>query len=273
MSYAGAPVDEEQVEEEPNDDAKSANGVQLGTITGELTGKEQDHFTISTPESSAAGGYFEIRITDIASTELIRVDVYSSFDEGQIYYDGSDSSGQSVLVYFLAAPEQAYRIVVGHWNLGSTAVSSYKLDLRYKRFVDVYEPNNEQDVAADIELDVPVSAFMAAGHRAAAVESAEFSDWYAFQAAAGTLNVLIDQVPKNVELVAQLFNAAGVKVGAAQGGGNQGADVMLSRTLPADGRYFLHVTHEPLAPATHGPLTVDGPPTHVVQPYSLLVSQ
>jgi hypothetical protein len=259
-------------EPEPNDNRNLATPYTPGnSVTGCIGSMDDvDFYETTVPIGDQAGGYYEAQIADVGDG-TIDVKVFTASDNAPLLRAFTSSPGASLFFYWAGAPGATYRIAVTRLN-PLTSAFRYNLRASYRKVNDTYEPNDTRDSAKPITIGTPVSAFLFTGHRAEAVDSAEFNDWYSFTLAAGTVTIKVTDVPGNVRPDVMLYDSENTMVQAAHmSNPTSGGGINVTTTVTKPGPHRLVLGTFPPAPDTAGKSMT--PPDSFVKPYTLTVSQ
>jgi hypothetical protein len=256
------------LEIEPNDTREDAvRLVADESATGCLGGAGGlDVFQVTAPSAkqNAAGGYYQLAITDVGAGNL-DVYVYAPGDNAQLVRGFENGTGVSVYLYWAAAPSATYQISLTPFTSFNNPYP-YTVTATYIAIEDEFEPNDTRDDAAMIELG-SIEAYMFGG--ASSGSRVNIDDWYAIDLEPGTATIELTDVPTNVRVSMLLLDGTGGEVFDAAAP-NERAGLIVTPTINTAGTYKLRI-YEFLwvgAPAGRG-----GVPDHFTRPYQLTVEQ
>ncbi len=260
-------------ENEPNNDRDHAEMIAIGGSPRGCIANEddQDHFTITVPESDA-GGYVVLQLDEVGE-DTPRIEVFSVRDNGMIGDSQADTNGADVHAVFAAAGGESYRIAVVDGVIGVPMPYRYTLKTMYTAVVDMNEPNDRREDATEITLGEVVKGTLFAGHTNGDLpEGEDYDDWFTIMLAAGNATVNVHNVATDARIEVSIVNRMGERVVFA-GTGDQGADGMVMTTEPLEaGEYYVRITQygADVPPAFAQEAE---PPDHFTREYELTVTQ
>jgi hypothetical protein len=258
-----------QGEPEPNEDRDNATAYTFATELAACIGDRTDvDFYQFTAPADLTGGYVQVALTEVGDG-LLEAIVYAASDNGQIVRVYAANRGQSVLLYFSAAPGQTYRLQVKDWT-GFRSAYRYTLRATYTQVEDAYEPNDSRPEAKPISIGTPIQAFLFAGSVSGTFDPDQMQDWYQVTAAAGNLTAQVSDVPTDSMLDVYLFDGAGTQLAYAYNA-TKGGSVTTTRNGIADGTYYVRIRRWGTYSAPHG--SGDILPDRFTRPYTLTVTQ
>ncbi len=265
-----APV--ELSEAEPNDSFEQATFIPLqSSVDATLSdNSDNDYFEVMSPSGNAAGGYFEIGITNIPNGRFT-FDVLLKSSMTSLYSTFTSKSGDAAWAYFAAAPATAY--VFRITPLGDTLPYDYRVHVSYSDVPDSYEPNDTRTAARAIELGVPVQGYLFAGFKTDKLNTTDYEDWYEVTLEAGLVRATLTSVPPATSTALSLHGPSG-SVLASSNRMDSEADNAVEVTVTTPGTHWLKVTYYTPVPAARGRLNAPGAvPANFVDPYTLTVTQ
>jgi len=172
-----------------------------------------------------------------------------------------------VIHWFNAAPNTKYRVSVERSSGADTI--PYSVEVKFTPVKDSFEPNDTRAQASAIKVGTPVKAYLFTGRPASSVAAAPaWEDWYKVRLGAGTVTVMLADVPGDIACVVTLHDPLGSKI-HSEFSSTPGASVQLKKTGLAPGDYYVKIS--PLAlPSGDG----DGQaiPQYATQPYTLTIA-
>lgn len=255
-------------EPQNNHSRDTAAALTLGTaITGCLAkGTENDWYEFTVP-SDPAGGYVKVEYTNVGAFSVFS-EFYNAADNGMIGQEYADNDGQNLTLWFSVAPGNKYRVNT-HSFISTSSDQKYTMKASYTKVDDTFEPNDTQATAKPLTLGTPVNAYMFTGYKGGSIGEAEYADWYSVTLAGTTINASIENVPTDVEIYMELFDAGGTSI-LYEIGANPGANKTLTKTGLTAGTYSLLL--KPFAPnssMSYGKGAT--PPDHFTRAYKLTV--
>jgi hypothetical protein len=255
-------------EPQGNHSRDTAAGLTIGTaVTGCLAkGDEHDWYEFTVP-GDAAGGIVKVDYTEVGAFTPMS-SIYAAADNGMLSEQYADNSGQSLTVWFAAAPGQKYRIDT-HGLGGTSADVKYTMKASYTKVDDTFEPNDTQGTAKALTSGTPVNAFMFTGYKGGSITDTEYADWYTVNVTGSTLTAVAENVPTDVEVYMEAFDSGGSSLGY-EIGQNLGASTTLAKTGLAPGTYAVML--KPFAPNNYlGTGKGATAPDHFTRAYKLTV--
>jgi hypothetical protein len=253
---------------EPNETRETAKAVNLGdTITACIsTGTEIDFLSFTTP-ADVTGGFVLLDFNNVGAGNLL-VKVQTASDNAEIATKYVTTPGQSVKLWFAAAPGTAYRVAVADFA-GFTAEYKYDLKLTYTKVNDTFEPNDKREDAKPLTLGTPVDAYIFAGFKSATIPQSDYDDWYSVTLAAGAVTMKVENVPADVTPEVELYDPSNATVDGRTYSITPGASVTKSSTAATGGTYKVRVNYFSPEPATSGSDVLE----HLTKPYKLTITQ
>jgi hypothetical protein len=211
------------------------------------------------------GGYAVVSLTGVDADASVNLEVRAAVDNSIVVDEWSYTPGESVYVWFTAAPDQTFRaFVTWAWN----EPGAYTFTAEWFPAPDCYEPNDTRAQAKWIPVGESIQAFLLGGRVAADVIDEAFDDWYRVWLEPGAVEVTLRDVPAQIAPELALYDAQGMQIASDWGGDGEGL------TLTADvaaGEYAILVGRN-WSGATEG-WGIDALPEHLGAPYSLTVDQ
>ncbi|HSO33076.1 MAG TPA: hypothetical protein VLT33_11170 [Labilithrix sp.] len=230
---------------EPNDTRETAKSITLGTTYSNLCVSNPDHadeldfFELTAPASDLAGGYVEVKLSNVQNAGLGEIIVTSSLDNGVIFDSYTTDPGANVSGWLTVAPGAKYRIQVNRFG-GAGARFSYDLSTKYTATTDTYEPNNKKEDAKSIALNTVIDASAAASSAKAELAVGDDQDWFKVTLAAGTATIKMTNNGSDFLCDVELIDATGTGVDERYQT-SPGADCIIDAKELVGGSYFVKV--------------------------------
>lgn len=230
---------------EPNDTRETATAISLDQTYAKLCvsnpdrSDELDFYEITAPLTDLAGGYAELKISNVQNGGLADMIVTSSSDNDVVFENYSTDQGANVSGWLTLTPGAKYRIQVNRFG-GAGDRFTYDLSTKYTAIKDAYEPNDKKEDAKPIALNTAIMASAAAHSARAELQAGDDQDWFKLTLAAGTATIKVSSVASDYKCDAELFDATGSKVGERYQT-TPGADCILPVTDLVGGQYFLQL--------------------------------
>jgi hypothetical protein len=202
---------------EPNDTREQATAITLGSTYSSLCVSnpdktdELDFFEFTAPATDLAGGYVEVKLSNVQSDGIGDVIVTSSLDNDVVFESYTVDHGANVEGWLTVAPGAKYRIQVSRFG-GAGDRFAYDLSTKYTAIKDAYEPNDKKEDAKSISLNTPIQASAAAVSAKAELAVGDDQDWFKVTLAAGTATVKMTNVPSDYLCDVQLYDPTGAAV-------------------------------------------------------------
>jgi len=221
-------------------------------------GDKRDTFAILVPESNA-GRLYRIAVTG-HDDNATRVEVFDADRRALSNANANDPGGATLWV--AAAGNSALYVSiqsphVGHARPYEVAISSIPLD-------DPDEPNDDRDRPTPLGLGQPRQALV---YAAANAPDREVDAYRVELARPGTLHVVVDNVPSEVGVRVEMYDADGKRL-HGESSHNDGATVRFDRKKLGAGTYLVTV-------GASGRFDVAGhgePPYRLSRPYRITVT-
>jgi len=230
---------------EPNDTRETAKGITLNQTYSNLCvsnpdrSDELDFFEITAPATDLAGGYVELKISNVKSAGLAEMIVTSSSDNDVVFDTYTTDQGANISGWLTVAPGAKYRIQVSRFG-GAGDRFAYDLTTKYTAIVDTYEPNNKKEDAKPVALNTAIMASSAAHAVRAELQVGDDQDWFKATLAAGTATIKMSNNASDYLCDLELLDATGTKVGEVYQT-TPGADCILRAQDLVGGQYFLEL--------------------------------
>jgi hypothetical protein len=266
VSSGGAPSgDDCSLPDVDNNDRDEATPYEFDTDVEAClqSNTDTDWYEFTTPDEPAQGGWLVAGLKDVGTDGGFYLSVFSASDNAQIR-QGYGYMGANGVVWLPAAAGQTFRAEV---KMYSAIPPEYTFYATYTPLEDAYEPNNEREEAAPIELGQPIQGHIFQGYSSQANPTAD-EDWYEVSLAAGSMQIALD-LPETLGLYVYLYNDAGTQVGS-YAYGTMGVDVMHEWTSLNLGTYYVVVKYY-TGQMAHGTSTTA--PDFELEPYTLTVTQ
>ncbi|MES1182367.1 MAG: hypothetical protein ABUL60_01060 [Myxococcales bacterium] len=260
-------------EMEPNEtrDAPMHLGLATSVQASFSTDADADFYEVVTPESDAAGGYYEFSVTDIPQGEF-SLSILSGVNFGIVGNAINTATvGQSYFGYWASGPGQAFLIKVSA-KAGQVYPYKYVLNVRYTPALDPLEPNDTRQTATDLAIGDPVQSLLFSGYVTSTMTDKEYDDWYRVELAAGPFTAALSNVPASANAEVDLYDSGGAFL-LTSFVGTLGADVTLSNSIATPGVYYLLVSAYD-RPSAIGQASKPGDvPAHFRDNYTFTVTQ
>ena len=169
--------------------------------------------------------------------------------------------------YAAVVPGHAYVFDISRAELRDDGpLDSFDFAATYGPVPDAYEPNDQPEAATVVTAD-SVSAYFAAGYRSHILPSEAFDDWYAVDVPGDRLDLLLDDVPANLQPIVAVYRADDLMDPVADDTASDRGQPLRLAVTTTPGRYLVRVGTAGDAGAAHG-----GEPTlpdNFFQPYTL----
>jgi hypothetical protein len=254
-------------DQEPNNTATQATPLELGSVLAAcLDDDDEDHFTFRAPPVPASGGYVKLQFSDVDPD--LRLDVFgyvasNNFGFERIY---AANDGAAMTFYWAVDPNADYRFLVQPF-LSSPPGAVYALEATWNPIVDPFEPNQNRETAAPLEVNTTIEAYFNTG----AASQTPATDWYSLELQSGAVRFDLADPPSDIRPDLRLFDSKGAEI-FREYASNRGAEITVDRTIEEPGTYYLSVALFTGVSAYQGG-TNTTVPAHFVQPYGLTVTQ
>ncbi len=226
-------IDAQQLsaEAEPNDRFSQANPIApSGTVSGAIDPLRDHDWYRLTVESA---GELRVFVTNVAPDMEIVVQLWNANYDLLVGWQGPPRPGADTdLIFDLPGPG-TYYLEVAESRDDVASAQPYSLQTTFTPAADPGEPNNRFADPTSLTPGSPIQAtiFPTRDH-----------DWYSFQVPGRSqVRVLITQVPQDMEMVFQVWNANKDLLLSWQGPPRPGADTDITFDLPGAGTYYLEV--------------------------------
>lgn len=254
----------------PNDTREGSTRYTLNsTYAGCLqTAEDIDFYEFTTPAGD--GGYVVVKLTDVATTGNVSVELWSAADNGSFASSYTVTKGASVYAYFNAEPSATFRISVQPFSSTIEGPTQYSLLAQYHPVSDAHEPNDLRTMATPITVGEPVEAYLFAGWKnSTSIPDEAWHDWYSLNLAVGSSRTVLSIVASDINGSIDLYDSLGAEIESAYSV-TQGSSVQLNYAVTTAGKYYVRVGYF-TAPKTDGAI-VDVP-QYLTEPYTLTVTQ
>ncbi len=230
---------------EPNDTRETPTAIQVNQVyrglcvSAEDGTDGKDFYAFTAPATDLAGGYVEVKMTNVGPEGLAEFIVTSVVDNDVLVDNYQTTEGAGSYGWFTVTPGATYRVQANRFA-GAGKRFTYDLELKYTAIADAFEPNNTKETAKDLALNTPVKGSAASHSASTNLVPTDAADWFKVTLPAGTATVTLSTVPIDFTCDVELFDSYGTGVGEKYNT-TAGADCQLDATDLVGGVYYVNV--------------------------------